>query len=84
MFGIPGQTIEIWQGTLNQAIAKNPKHVSAYCLMIEKNTPYDRLVKSGDLKLLSNEIQAEMYSLMNETLSSAGLKRYEVSNFAQT
>jgi oxygen-independent coproporphyrinogen-3 oxidase len=84
MFGIPGQTMAVWQATLNQAIAKNPKHVSAYCLTIENDTPFDRLVKNGELKLLSNEIQAEMYSLMNETLSSAGLKRYEVSNFAQT
>jgi len=84
MFGIPGQTMAVWQDTLAQAIGKNPKHVSAYCLTIEKDTPFDKLVKSGELNLLSNEIQAEMYSFMNETLSAAGLKRYEVSNFAQT
>jgi len=84
MFGIPGQTMEIWRDTLNQATAKKTKHVSAYCLTIEKDTPFDKMVKSGELHLPGNEIQAEMYSLMNEMLLSAGLKRYEVSNFAQT
>ncbi|MCP4581547.1 MAG: radical SAM family heme chaperone HemW [candidate division Zixibacteria bacterium] len=83
IFGIPGQSIESWRATLDQAIAKNPTHISAYGLTIEKGTPYHKMVDSGELALVDDDNQAEMYSATNEMLSSAGYKRYEVSNFAK-
>jgi oxygen-independent coproporphyrinogen III oxidase len=83
MFGIPGQTVKIWQDTLKQAMAKNPMHISAYGLTIEHGTPYDKMIAKGELVLPDNETQAEMYQAMCATLTTDGYNRYEVSNFAR-
>lgn len=83
IFGIPGQTVDSWRNTLIQAIGKNPKHISAYGLTIEKGTPFDRMVQRGELSLPEDDIQAEMYQLTNEMLSADSYRRYEVSNFAR-
>jgi len=83
MFGVPGQTIDSWRDTLQEAVSKNPMHVSAYGLTIEKGTPFDKMVSSGELVLPDDDTQAEMYQLMFQLLSEAGLKRYEISNFAK-
>jgi oxygen-independent coproporphyrinogen-3 oxidase len=83
IFGVPGQTVEIWRDTLWQAINKNPVHVSAYGLTIERGTPYEKRVESGKLVLPDNDTQAEMYQAMHQVLTDSGFGRYEVSNYSR-
>ena len=83
IFGVPGQTVDGWRDTLWQAINKNPVHISAYGLTIERGTPFEKMVDSGRLTLPDNDTQAEMYQAMNRVLSDAGFARYEVSNYAR-
>src|SRR5713101_8158470 len=40
MFGLPGQTMQQWQTTLDQALALHPDHFSLYSLIIEEGTPF--------------------------------------------
>lgn len=42
MFALPGQTLEEWQETLEQAAALEPEHISAYSLILEEGTPFYR------------------------------------------
>ncbi len=82
MFGLPGQSLEIWEETLQNATQLKPTHLSVYNLTIEKETPfYDRLRK-GELILPSEELQSTMYERAVEYLLQTGYIHYEISNFA--
>ena len=41
MFGLSDQTMEDWLETLDKVIHLNPKHISAYSLIIEEDTEYE-------------------------------------------
>ncbi|MCD6163240.1 MAG: radical SAM family heme chaperone HemW [candidate division Zixibacteria bacterium] len=83
IFGIPGQTIAVWRDTLKKAINKQPPHISAYELTIENETPIERMINSGELTLLDDDLIAEMYQILHEMLTESGYKRYEVTNYAK-
>ncbi|SHH72742.1 radical SAM family heme chaperone HemW [Desulfosporosinus lacus] len=43
MFGLPGQTMDLWQASLEEALSYSPEHLSLYGLMLEEETPlYER------------------------------------------
>ena len=49
MYGLPYQTIEQWQSTLDGAMELQPKHVSMYCLTLEGGTPMEQWVETGKM-----------------------------------
>lgn len=81
MLGIPGQTTESLKYTLQQLLALEPKHISAYMLSLEPGTPLYQ--KRSRLTLPGEEQTAALYLQTCETLEKAGFKRYEISNFAK-
>ncbi|NLI16602.1 MAG: radical SAM family heme chaperone HemW [candidate division Zixibacteria bacterium] len=83
IFGIPGQSIDSWCRTLNMAIKQNPAHISAYGLTVEKGTPLEKLIQSGKLKIIEEQIQLDMYKILIKELTQNGYGRYEISNFAK-
>ena len=38
MFGVPGQSLDLWRETLAHAIDLGSEHISLYCLTIEPGT----------------------------------------------
>jgi oxygen-independent coproporphyrinogen-3 oxidase len=89
MFGLPGQTAAQFADTLQKSIALQPEHISAYCLILEKDTEFRRLyagdaVGARHAVPLPNDVeQLAMYETAIETLEAAGYHQYEVSNFAR-
>ncbi len=83
MYGLPDMTLEEWKDQLDQIIALNPEHISAYCLTVEQKTALFKLVKEGKLQVSSNEQQSEQFELLVSTLKEAGYEQYEISNFAR-
>lgn len=83
MFALPQQTPEAWKRNLSRAIQLRPDHLSLYCLTIEPNTRFYKLVHQGKLKLPSDEVQVSMYNETLEQTISAGYEQYEISNFAK-
>jgi oxygen-independent coproporphyrinogen III oxidase len=83
MFALPDQTIKKWQSHLNQAIAKNPDHLSTYNLTIEPATAFFKLHEKGKLCLPHEDIQLEMYETTIRVLEDAGYSQYEISNFSK-
>ena len=83
MYGVPGQTMETWRATLDEALAAGPTHVSAYALTFEPATPFGRRAKRGELQVPEDELAAEMGILGHQVLAQAGLARYEISSFAR-
>lgn len=86
MSGLPNQTVEQWEGTLEKVIKLQPEHISAYGLMIEKGTPfYEKYSEGAPLKsqLPSEEDERKMYERTKEILEGACYYRYELSNYAK-
>mgnify|MGYP002622372650 CR=1 FL=1 len=83
MYGLPGQTIEVFHNDIYKALELDIPHISAYCLSYEKNTPLYRQLKAGLVKPVSDELCSDMYSMLSEELQSHGFHHYEISNFAK-
>ncbi|QDT96210.1 radical SAM family heme chaperone HemW [Gimesia aquarii] len=83
IFAVPGQNLENWKTTLNHAVQLNVPHISTYGLTIEKGTSFWSRQKAGIFDLPEEELAGEMYEFSLEFLNSAGLKHYEISNFAR-
>ncbi len=81
MYGLPGQTLDSWEETLNNVLKLNPEHMSCYGLKVEPGTP---LYEYRDLcHLPDDDAQADMYLSAVEILHSKGYRQYEISNFAK-
>lgn len=83
IFGLPGETLEEWKTDIHAAIALVPRHVSLYNLEYHEATPFHRWRQSGRITPLSEDLEAEMYRLAHEVLTSHGYEHYEISNFAR-
>ena len=83
IFGVPGESIEIWQADLAAAIALGPDHVSTYGLTFERGTAFWSRLIEGELGRLDEELERAMYVAAIDTLTAAGFEHYEVSNFAR-
>jgi oxygen-independent coproporphyrinogen-3 oxidase len=82
--GLPGQTLAQWRRNLDEAIALSPEHISLYLLEIHQGTPLAEQVRSGRQPLPDDELAAEMYELMLDSLSAVGYEQYEISNFSRS
>jgi oxygen-independent coproporphyrinogen-3 oxidase len=82
IYGLPGQSMENWQDTVEQALALSPEHLSAYGLKVEEGTPLFRRVEAGE-PLPDDDAQADCYLWAVERLAQAGYEQYEISNFAK-
>jgi len=75
MLALPGQNV---RAELETAAALGVDHVSAYTLQVEPGTPFalQKLTTKAD-------DEAAAFALAREVLGAAGLRRYEVSNYAR-
>ena len=83
MYGLPGQTEQEWQQTLETAMSLAPEHFSLYELMVEEKTPLAALVARGKARLPSEDQVADMEAVTSGLLASRGYERYEISNYAR-
>lgn len=83
IYGLPNMTMKDWEAQLDQAIALNVPHISAYCLTVEPNTALAHLTKTGKIVTPGDNVQSEEFLTLRRKLTDAGLTQYEVSNFAE-
>lgn len=82
IYGLPNQTIEDCQRSLEKMAALNIKHISYYSLILEEGTKMHRWHEEGKIKLPDEEVEREMYYCGINFLKQKGYKHYEISNFA--
>ena len=81
MYGLPGQTLEAWERTLQNVLKLQPEHISCYGLKVEEGTP---LYEYKDFcNLADDDTQADMYLSAVEILRQHGYRQYEISNFCR-
>lgn len=83
IFGFPKETLADWLFDINQAIKLDVQHVSAYSLMFEEGTKLFHLLQKEEIEQISEDLSVEMYDVLIDKLSEAGLVQYEISNFAK-
>ena len=81
MYGLPGQTLENWEGTVRNVLKLAPDHISCYGLKVEERTPMYQYKDA--INLPDDDMQADMYLAAVEILRSKGYRQYEISNFAR-
>jgi oxygen-independent coproporphyrinogen-3 oxidase len=84
IYGTPGERVEDLRASLNAVLAAGVDHVSAYALIVEEGTALARRVRRGELPAPDDDVLAADYELIDEVLASAGLRWYEVSNWASS
>ena len=83
MTGLPNQSIKDIKQSLEDICRLNPEHISVYSLIVEENTPMQKLIDNGELKLPDEELERQMYWYVKDYLELNGYKHYEISNFAK-
>lgn len=97
LYDVPGQTPASWQASLDAALALGPDHVSAYALTLDDPDADGLTGSAGDHLPLrpgarrwreraranqDDDRAAACYALADRALSAAGLRWYELSNWA--
>ena len=82
IYATPGETDDDLRASLDAVLAAEVDHVSAYALIVEKGTALARRVARGELPAPDDDVAATRYELIDDRLTAAGLRWYEVSNWA--
>lgn len=83
IYGLPGQSVNDFVSDIRALAAEGVTHLSAYCLSYEENTPLFTMMKKGEITQASDELCAELYHELCQTMSSLGFIHYEISNFCK-
>ncbi len=78
MYALPGQTVDLALRDIEQALALEPTHLSAYQLTLEPNTLFHRYPPA----LPDEDAQIDIEEAVHARLAQAGYQRYETSAFA--
>ena len=82
IFGTPGETLEQWTRTVDDALSWGSDHISAYALIVEPGTALARRIDRGEIARPDDDLQADMYMAADEAFTRAGYHWYEISNWA--
>lgn len=81
MLGVPSQTMESLDETVNFLLNTDVPHISAYMLSIEDGTVFHK--RQNTLNLPDEDTVCDMYSYLSDKLTLNGYEHYEISNFAK-
>src|SRR5271168_3042399 len=86
--GLPHQTRDSWQFSLEETIASGVPHVSVYMLEVDDDSRLGRELIAGGTKyhahfVPDDDLTASMYETACERLNGVGVRQYEISNFAR-
>jgi len=83
IYAIPTQTLTQLVDDLNALVSMPVTHISAYSLILEEHTKFHINYMNDTLKLLDNDLEATMFEMVIDKLSTSGFEHYEISNFTR-
>jgi oxygen-independent coproporphyrinogen-3 oxidase len=86
--GLPHQTADSWAFSVEQAIASQAPHASVYMLEVDGDSRLGRELIAGGTKYHAHfapdeDLTADLYLMACQRLEAAGVRQYEISNFAR-
>ncbi len=87
--GLPHQTAESWEISLNELIALETPHASVYMLEIDEDSRLGRELIAGGTKYHAHcvpdeNLMTDLYERACARFEDAGIHQYEISNFARS
>jgi oxygen-independent coproporphyrinogen-3 oxidase len=83
MMWLPGQRVDEWLESVDEAIALGPEHLSLYLLEVYPNAPLKEEMARARWSQAPDDDAAAMYVAAMERLEAAGYEQYEISNVAR-
>lgn len=84
IFGTPGESDADWQASLDAVAAAPVDHASAYPLEVKPGTALAARVRRGELPPPDPDVQSRRHAMAEATFAAAGLRWYELANWART
>jgi oxygen-independent coproporphyrinogen-3 oxidase len=86
--GLPHQTVDSWTFSVEQTIASQASHASVYMLEVDDDSRLGRELIAGGSRYHAHfvpdeDLTADLYTMACERLETAGVRQYEISNFAR-
>ena len=86
--GLPGQTVASWSESVGALCGLGVEHASLYMLEVDEDSRLGRELIGGGARygaglVATDDTVAAMYEAGCERLERAGLRQYEISNFAR-
>jgi oxygen-independent coproporphyrinogen-3 oxidase len=86
--GLPHQTAESWEMSLEESIATGVQHVSVYMLEVDEDSRLGRELMAGGTRYHAHFVPdddaiADFYFAACDKLQAAEIAQYEISNFAR-
>src|SRR5438270_361530 len=86
--GLPHQTAQSWRYSVDQAIASEAPHLSVYMLEVDDESRLGREmleqgIRYGASSVPSEDETADWYQQACTAFRAAGVRQYEISNFAR-
>ena len=74
---------EKWKENIETALSFGIPHISSYALTVEPKTALNKLIQTGKIAKPKDEVAAEHFQILVETLEKNGFVHYELSNFGK-
>jgi oxygen-independent coproporphyrinogen-3 oxidase len=83
IYGMPNMSNEKWLQNIETAISFNIPHISSYALTVEPKTTLHKMIKSGNIPTLDDDVAQQHFHILIDKLQENGFLHYELSNFGK-
>jgi oxygen-independent coproporphyrinogen-3 oxidase len=83
MYGLPEQTIQSFETSIEKSLSFGLPHLSAYGLTIANNSPLLTRYPKNSPSYPTEDVYVHMYESLLKLTEAYGLNRYEISNFSK-
>ena len=82
IYGLPSQSIEVWNKQLDTVFKLNVQHISVYGLTYEEGTRLWKQREMGKVNVVADDEMISMYEVLLAKMKENGFEAYEISNFS--
>ena len=83
IFAVPGQSMLDLEYDISMIKKLNPNHISIYSLIWEEKSRFSKLLREHKLEKLDEDMEANMYEYVMNSLEKLGYEHYEISSFCK-
>lgn len=83
IYGIPQMDEHRWKQNIQTVLDLGIVHISCYALTVETRTALHKLIQTGKVPPVMEEVALAHFKILIKTLSEHGYEHYELSNFCK-
>jgi oxygen-independent coproporphyrinogen-3 oxidase len=83
IYGMPNMSNEKWLQNIETALSFNIPHISSYALTVEPKTALHKMIKSGTISNIDDDLAQQHFHILIDKLQENGFVHYELSNFGK-